>query len=105
MVLQPPEQAPAGCVGSVPDLPGPQEPKLSLIPADVSQQSLNHITDDVTYNDYVYFIVRLQVFSHHFDKMTLKQQELVLKDFIMPFLIHSGDYCKIYKHFLSVKRL
>lgn len=45
MVLQAPEQAPAVRIVSVPDLPEPQEPKLSLIPADVSQQSLTQVID------------------------------------------------------------
>eukprot|EP00066_Takifugu_rubripes_P021872 XP_011611138.1 PREDICTED: uncharacterized protein LOC101074515 [Takifugu rubripes] len=35
----------------------------------------------------------MQVFSHHFDKMTTKQQEVVMKDFIEPFLSQSGQRC------------
>ncbi|XP_056890702.1 uncharacterized protein mslnb isoform X1 [Takifugu flavidus] len=35
----------------------------------------------------------IQVFSHHFDKMTTKQQEVVMKDFIEPFLSQSGQRC------------
>lgn len=37
--------------------------------------------------------------------MTLKQQESVLKDFIMPFLAHSGDYFQIYKCFFKFKEI
>lgn len=51
MVLRPPQQAPAARVVSVPDLPEPQEPQLSLIPADVSQQSPAQASESVTRGD------------------------------------------------------
>ncbi|KAM8772694.1 uncharacterized protein AB9X84_011354 [Acanthopagrus schlegelii] len=35
----------------------------------------------------------LKVFSHQFDRMDLKQQHLVLKDFVLRFLTHSGPDC------------
>ncbi|XP_041790221.1 uncharacterized protein LOC121604710 [Chelmon rostratus] len=35
----------------------------------------------------------LQEFIHHFDNMTLKQQHVVVKDFILGFLSHSGPDC------------
>ncbi len=36
------------------------------------------------------FVVRLKVFIHHFDDMTMKQQHVVFKNFVLVFLSHSG---------------
>ena len=50
----------------------------------------------------LHFIVSLKVFSHQFDRMDLMQQHLVLKDFVLRFLSHSGTRCTVRLSFFQI---
>lgn len=46
-------------------------------------------------------VVRLQAFVQHYEEMSPRQQNMVLRDFILRFLSHSGMRPRIRVHFLS----